>query len=549
MLTRQGSGISRSFVAVLALYFGFLAFEFLAGPGPILRYGHDVANLLSQAWRIHQGQVVDADFYQAVPMSALLYGWTAKLFGMSGSLAWQLNLIAFTFLFWLAWWASGVGTKTWVRLLFCVWIAGAVLGRHPLSHEVTEANYGSIFNRIAFALLSIQLILQGLSAGSREASDQGSIGLVAGIVSGFLALYKVGFAASSFAVFGVGWLLLGNRRKRPLALYLVGFAAAVGAVVAQGQISLPGYLRELARYSAVLSDTLRAETSNLAGLTFIERVSFRSSMNIGLAKFVATLANEFWRICLIGVPIAVLIRQSAPATRRRLFFSLGTIGLGLGMSLICWQWGEVLYVNLAAVLALAALTAPEAERDLPDLQRGAGWIALWVLAVVAVQAPVKSVASVLESWQWMSLHSADWAQRRQLLPRLIDDVTIFSDAANCPKGTFEERQHDGFKLISGLAAKGERVMVPDYVNLFPLYLESNPPTGDLWGWEYRYSFDLEHLPPWEGIRDGTDWIAVPKCPQINDSVAAFMRAYKPRLEESFALKGQSEYWALYGKKR
>jgi hypothetical protein len=517
-----------------------------ASPAPI-EAPWDVFTLLNGGYRMLEGQAQGIDFTN--PIGPLVYGLVAV--GMRVQSQPSLEAVTYGTLIFLVMVSALAWAVTRRRLpqpyaaAFTCFVAILSVSVRPLGYAPSTTTYAMLYNRYAWLLYSILLLLVLVRRRGPQTNLTVTVdGALLGVVLGLIFYCKITFFVAGVLAVGLGLVL----RTLPCRWRL-------GAGAASGFIAVAATMR-----AAFGVRTIRYVRDFLdAG-----RVQVGSQRTHALASGIFhTAPVTFLALCLLVLLVENARRSGEPVQPLIL---LGLTGAFILISSLMLSAGDAPERGeLPALVVVPLLVVVFLERALPRWAGGSSasgrrpsrawpWaLASLALLLVATSGPIvgKDVLAMKKSISYRDYVSAPPSSqvmegrglRDFVIPATGQWQTAYRSAHNIP-----EMINDGEGLLRRNIHPGDKVYTAAYTDPFSFALGLHPVAGGPLWWDLGFDFDRDAHPPAEQFLGTADWVLVPRmvagqgCCQ--ETVKVLLETYAGYLNEHFRRVDQTDDWTL-----
>ncbi len=494
-----------------------------AGPAPQLLYPSDVAAYLDACQRAALGQWLGRDYDSALGPAALLPTVLAmKLGGIDVHALAAGSAIAWLVFGTLAWLVARPRMPNWLATGFAIFVAGTAAAPYtPDFGKWNILSYGMVYNRLAWAALSIQVLAALLPRLDKVESRLAPVGF--GACAMWLWTLKPNFLLILVPLAIYHWFTASSRATW-ISHSLLGALGMLLVVWFSVRFSPLGYVEahlgmsQEARHGIVAytpGRTLQENAPLLVVLTVIWAVVLKTSVavgthlrlilvliSLGAATLVANLTNNqfseipFWGA--LGWVAAAMVARNGQAKAWRPVAGLAGVVLGLGFT---WQ-------PIASIPYSFAWHQFAAPGFPPALE---------------VNSP---------AWKGLPL-------------RPYPGVPIGPDHPLESPGNFAAWLNDGLSLYNRTPSSPGAIVCLDWMNPFPFATGTNPVIGDAVAWHVGRTSGVHHRPDVTGFITNTAVVMEPIRSIQPDSLAFKRALFEPFLTEFFTLAGESSHWRIW----
>ncbi len=543
---------------LLAVIVITMAMAFSFGCSHQWSYAWDSAFALDGGWRLLGGQRPHTDFYcplGVVPLLVVALGMVAA--GPCGSALTYGYAIVFPVLTLAAWGLARRRLPAVCALVFALLVGFTLIATHYAGGSFYDTTYAAQYNRLAWALLCLLLLMSLLPPRQTESARLAVLEeLCAGAILALLLFTKITYFGAGLVGVALGVAVHGKRRSGWLGM-LSGFAGVALVIMCYLRFDLASLLADM-KTLADVQDT-RSRVLSLANEIRWKRRALFLLLAV-IALFLRPMREPRFRDRLPGWPATSLI---------------AVVVMFLGV-FICSTDG---ISGFPPAFALAALVLAESFRrrcDVSanlapgDFEIGFKYLLGCALAIyLAGVIVVPGALSVAYSLGWKRNNAERFPQAvvggsrtmaDMIFPPLCEEVGLDRDAVVESILRREPREagltsyqyacwiEDGLVLLKKHATADSRIFVIDWVNPFPFALELPSPRGGALYWHAGRVTDEEHSPRPEQVFGEVTLVMVPKRAIQPASRQLLERVYGPLLDSRFQPVGESRLWSLYGRR-
>jgi hypothetical protein len=471
----------------------------------------DAFALLDPAWRVLNGQIPHADFFDSLGIVAYL-PTAAGLLVAGGKVAgfgYGQALCAFALSCW-AYFISRERLFDASRLLLCLVVACIAAAPFVLGDRFTHMSPGMTYNRYGYAFVALILVESLVAPGSKR--DR--LELVGGISTGAVVLLLLFLKITFFigAAFLVVALAASRRqvRMRWLGLFL-GFAASALLFAAYFRFDMVPMWKDL----AMLAGAKHLKWENYLVWNILSSAALLLAYVFSAGWFVRAEEKEVSR--------GVLIAGAAVCAAGLLFIFCSFEPSGFPLQGIL----PILLIDL-----LHKQLRPDSRHHQKLRLTFLLWSGALVMTLIVPTALGLSFGVAYKIYLGQRAGTA--------LPAILNGFV-----ATEGRGWYQIFVEEGITLLRQHIRPGESVMSLDFSNPFSYGLRLKPARGGAICLQYRTTFDDANRPAPDFLVGQASLVMVPKHssnPGLEESV---LRLYGPYLNEHFALVSESKQWWLY----
>ena len=520
----------RLFFYLLLGIISALALIFISiGIPPINALPTDISILLDSGWRIINGQTPHIDYYSPLGMlTGLTVAFGMKVGTPSASAIAYGNVLLLAILTPWAWLIARSRLSACNAFLFSLFISLLLIAPRALGTPIGETTYAMLYNRQAFALLSMLLIeIFILPRDIPTANHKFWSGVSTGILLALLFCCKVNYFA--VALICILLHILFFRISLPWLLGLAGGAICLLAgFYFCFKLNFPAYLADISL--AAQSQNKIQKLHNIKG---------------------AFIDNFFWLyLSFVLIFINPLEPQQSSAKQTVFWWQSKLQAIAVSVVifgvLICGTNAQTTDIPLFFVAGLILLE--NLRRDFLDRGYSAnsflGLKHLFTILIVTLFGGtilLQDLGSVAASIASYRKKPALIAQSEQLKSQTLSDLLLMEASADYPPTI-----NDGLNLLSPYVKQDSRVMALDFANPFSLALELPPPVGDALWWHYHHTFDERSFPKAEKVFQQANLIIIPKQSDEGSGATKYLQEiYGGYLDRHFQKQDKSMYWTLW----
>lgn len=592
--------ITTSCLLICAVVCVFLIIcRWYAGILPQLLFGHDIVVLLEGAWKWKWGIVPHRDFYS--PFGALnfaIVAWSCGLVGIAKALPAAVCLVAAGVLP-LALYATFTRMKPVVASIATFVIIAQALAPHALRFSAAEWTYAGVYNRWAFALFSIALLVMTTPPVFASRRKDFADGLIATLCVAASVMIKISYGlllAVAFVAFAV-------IQRRRLGYYGGALTAAILSFVTAGlalhwsfadmlhDTSMAAHARAGLGVSDFFASTLYlypelCTTLMLAGLGLFTILNFGATW-MSAARTLVLYA------CCAGCSVAIAASNSplgdyreGPLLNVYALLVFATIyGWGKTVSnsppgrkhpwkkFVAAAWimmAVVLFFFIPASNTLAF--RPISQYTSSSLLTAeaviciVGWIAVMtvttrqrtvVMVFAATILAFTAAPSVIRNVESLARGVSVTARNETLPPNQVFDSgglkgVQIKDTGGEPMGptTFVGKVKEGLELLQQQGESKSVIAVLDFCNPFDVAREVKPSKGTPICWQLGFVYSDKIIPPASQVFEGVDAVLIAK--QFGDgnqeNLRVLFQHYGSYIDTNFVITAQSQQWLLAKRK-
>ncbi len=521
-------GRKYGFYVFLFCWISLLALALFTGPSPVNRFGHDTFILLDGAWRIIQGQIPYSDFHLTLGSFPLTLVATAmKLTTPSADALPLAGVLLAALLMPTAYGISRNRYGETVAVIFSLVIGATCVGRQILGLPVYGLSYASVFNRYAYAVLSLVFAANFPKPGFVERQDDQGAPVVSGFLVAILLFTKLNFFALALG-FSVVGVVCGKRPIRRLVWFLGTFCIGVIALGVTIRFNYLDFLRE--SFTGLLVRKESLALTDIAGQPWISSLS-GLVVRLTPIRFLRLVMTESRELLLIAVACLCLWKKGREMHLTLAYGLLAVVG-SLFLVLSNFQWGEcpVLYLTFL-LLGRIAIDHLGPGRELARVL-----VYSWPLFFIA-----SNLGSVALAFEWQ-LGAPPVPAEFSIRSKALQSLVVLDGGGTCQPGDgYVRRLNDGLELLKKFPSN-TRVLSADFSNPFSIARLAPSPRGDLLYWDNEATFNLGNFRAAESLFQDTDVVMVPKCAEHLPSTQAFLGLYQKAIDQAFSGSSSSAFW-------
>ncbi|MDQ6678826.1 MAG: hypothetical protein M3Z09_16200 [Acidobacteriota bacterium] len=475
-------------------------------------YSHDTFALLDPAWRILNGQIPHADFFDSLGPAAylptvaglLLAGGKAEGFGCGQALC-ALSLGFWSYLI------SRDRLSDAGRLLFCLVVVSSAAAPFALGDSPFLISPATTYNRYGYAFTAL-ILLEGIM----EPKDKRAWAEMVGGVSTGAVLVLLLFLKITFFI--------------GAALLVAVLAACRPQARVRWNAMLLGFVATMLLFSAYLRFDLRPMWQDFAMLAGAKHINPADYMIESILESAGLLF-----VFTVSAALFLLDQNRSKQARTALISGAAVCLAGLLFIFTSYERAGFPLQAILPILVVDLLTArirvvSRLEKTfLFSILLWAGALILTSLVPNAVSLSYGVAHKIRINHRYEPMHS----------PALSRFIPIQEDQA------YQLFVNDGIALLKQYRRLGDSVMSLDFTNPFSYGLAMKPARGGAICLQYRTTFDDAHKPSPEWLFGYATLVMVPK--QFSDGTLddSIPRLYGPYLRDHFSFVSESAQWRLY----
>jgi hypothetical protein len=262
-----------SFIYLIFFFISLsLIFIYLDFP-PINAMPWDVIIQLDAAWRVVNGQIINVDFSPIIPpFSIMVTAIAMQLKSPSVSSILYGNLLLFITITPWAWFIARTRFSAIIAFLFAAFIGILLITPRALGDHILATSYAMIYNRQAWAFISMLLIELLIPPKQNFQSKQILSSLSSGILLALLLFNKLSFLAIGITAILIH-IVFFFPRKTWFFILICSFLTAWFSIQAFFHWNLFAYLNEMRQIAPVYSSTR---------LGYWQKIYLKNFLEIGL---------------------------------------------------------------------------------------------------------------------------------------------------------------------------------------------------------------------------------------------------------------------------
>ncbi len=494
-----------------------------AGPAPQLLYPSDDVTYLDACHRAAIGQWLGRDFSSPIGPAALLpvvmamkaAGTTVQALVLGSALSW----LGFGT---LAWGVARLRMPAWLAAGFALFVSATAAALYTLDFgRWNVLSYGILYNRLAWAALSIAACAALLPRTDGSATRLLSAGLGAGAI--WLWAIKPNYLLIFAPLILYHWLPGTGRAHRLLGIVL-GALAMLGLLFLCVRFSPVGYVRTHLGIA-------RTAAQGGGAIYDLER----------------SLRENLWPVAALVATWLAVLRVSGPGSHRSLAVVLaGLVVCTLAGNLANNQFSEIPLWGALGWLAAACVTRMARVSTLARAALVGG-------LVCGLAFTWQPLASIAYNYAWKSYRAPGHPPAAEItgsawhgLPMrpMPGEPTGPAEALEIP-ANYAAWLNDGLALLARVQPPQGAVLCLDWANPFPFATQSVPPQGDEIAWHVGRTVGPDHHPEVARLLADTAVVMEP-FRSVQPGSLAFKRVlFAPALTASFVMAGETAQWRAW----
>lgn len=524
---------------------GLILCVWWTGAVPQVVFGHDVMVLLDGGWKWKWGFVPHTDYYS--PFGALTFLLVAFGIDLSGSMAQALpaaTCLVALFALPLAIYAAFTRLQPIAACAAVIVLIAAAVAPHELRFASEVFSYAAVYNRWAYALFGVGLLVVAVPPASGWRGTDWIDGAIAAACAALLIFLKISYGLLAAAIF------VGFAPFRPRKLgYWAGAVLAVASVLLLFGILLrwgfPMLLADMkiasrARHGlglAQLIEWARSLRPDLTAMTVLAGLWCLSGLVFACAGMFRRALDAVLLLGCFALAASAILMTNSPlgSLRESPITALGAVVFLSGILADCWSGAGTLRTS-APQLAMRA---------------GSSAIAAALALLVVMPVTGRNIKSVMEAREFK-------AAGRSLTPLEIfgsgplQDLQIVGFGGDPPlPTTYVGKVNDGLELLARTGNSARPVAALEFANPFNVARAVKPSRTAPTVWQLGFVFSETSAPALERVFDGEDVIMIPARfgDGNQDNLAVIRHHYGAYLDAHYVLAGESQQWQLLVPKR